>query len=314
MRRQHTEPIPSAGSRMTVVGLLITTLIVAIGCAPRMGTQQDLSAVVDATNLTTTVNAIADEPSRFVGRIVTVSGEVGDILGPRWFTVGGDEFGGEEVLVLGRSTLPGLVSTLADSGRVTNDIVQVTGMVRTFEEDALEREIGGGLDLDGDVFDGYDAYPVIVMTDLDLTPRVDVVPAVAVPVPAPVTSPIVDELIIIDAPARTSLIGRAVALMGATVQQVNGARSFWIGPDTGRRLLVVMDSASTSGSAHTMSMMPKSGQTVAVAGVLQPVPKDIARMPARWELTPLDIARLSVDSVFLSANRVMTMDGKKSRR
>lgn len=310
MSRLRLDPRQHPGSlsiNAACAALPVLALLAISACAPRSSTQSDLDAVVAAPpHMTTTVTEIAANPTRFMGQLVTVSGEVGRIFGPRWFTIGGTEFRSPEVLVLGGSALPGILSNLADSGKVMNDIVQVTGVVRVFEEDALEREVGGGLDLDGDLFDAYDEHPVIVMSDLDLTPRVDVMPAVAVAVPVPVAPPIVDELIIIDAPERKALSGRAVALLGAKVQSVNNPHSFWIGPDVGRKLLVVMDSA-TRASYHTM-VLP--GQTVAIAGIMKPVPQDLDEVQRQWGLPPVDRARLAVEQVYLSASRVVVMNVK----
>ena len=222
---------------------VIALVALPLACAPRTATEMELGDVVAEPVMTTTVSDIVNAPARYAGKVVTVSGEVSRVFGPRWFAIGGQEFGGHELLVLGSSTMPGLLSDLADSGKVMNDIVMVTGVVRAFEEDALEREVGGGLDLDGDVFDPYDANPVIVMTDLDLTPRVDVLPVVPVPVPV---APIVDELVIIDAPNRMPLVGRSVALFNVKVQRRIGDRAFWAGSTWDRRLLVVIDSATAS--------------------------------------------------------------------
>ena len=310
-RRRRSSHTPHAAPALRRVGAAVAICALmaaaaASGCAPRASTQSDLDAVVAAPNLTTTVNAIAADPQRFIGRIVTVSGEVGRVFGPRWFTIGGTDFDGAEVLVLGRSTLPGILSNLADSGKVMNDIVQITGVVRTFEEDALEAEVGGGLDLDGDLFDAFDEHPVIVMTDLDLTPRIDVVPAVGVSALVPVSPPIVDELIIIQAPDRQTLSGRSVALLGAKVQGVNNTHSFWVGPDTGQRLLVVLDAAAAA-RAH---VVVKPGETVGVAGVMQPIPANLDEVQSRWGLTPLDRARLALQQVYLSASRVVVMNVK----
>ena len=309
LRRTSRAPRTTFALSWSRAALAAGALLVApaiSSCAPRTSTQSDLNAVVAAPHLTTTVREIAADPQRVIGRVVTVSGEVGQVFGPRWVTVGGTDFGGPEVLVLGRSTLPGILSNLADSGKVANDIVQITGVVRTFEEDALETEIGGGLDLDGDVFDGFDEHPVIVMTDLDLTPRIDVVPAVAVPVPVPVAPPIVDELLIIEAHDRKTLAGRSVALLGAKVQGVNNTHSFWVGPDTGQRLLVVLDAAAAA-KAH---VVVKPGETVGIAGVMQPIPANLDEVQSRWGLTPLDRARLALQQVYLSASRVVVMDVK----
>lgn len=68
--------------------------------------------------MTGTVSEIASAPQRYVGKVVTVSGEVNRVFGPRWFSTGGQEFGSSELFVLGRSPVPGLLNDLADSGEV----------------------------------------------------------------------------------------------------------------------------------------------------------------------------------------------------
>ena len=184
------------------------------------------------------------------------------------------------------------------SSLIANDIVQVTGRVRVFEEDAIEREIGA--DLDGDLLDIYDGKPVIVMHDLDITPRVDVVPAVAVPVPVPV-GPITDALVIVDAPDRPSLVGRPVALLGVKVLSVAGPNAFWVGPKADKRLLVVMDSTQTR-AGHAGHPIIRAGQTLSVAGVIRTLPSNVEEVRAKWGLTSEHAAALSHERIYLSAS------------
>jgi hypothetical protein len=263
----------------------------------------ELGEIAAEPVMTTTVADIANAPQRYVGKVVTVSGEVNRVFGPRWFSIGGEEFGGREILVLGRSATPGLLNTLADSGKVLNDIVLVTGVVRAFEEDALEREVGGGLDLDGDVFDPYDANPVIVMTDLDITPRVDVIPALPVPVPVP---PIVDELVIIDAPDRMPLVGRSVALFNAKVLGKVSDRAFWVGTTWDRRLLVVIDSATASRLDKPGTADIRAGKEVSTAGVIQRIPQNLADVKTQWGVTAVDEGLVRREAVYLAANALVT--------
>ena len=265
------------------------------GCASR-SVPADLGVTYGAT-----VKDITANPRSYEGRMVTVSGEVNRIFGPRWFSIGGEGFGGgEELLVVGASALPALLDNMADSGMVMNDLVQVTGRVRVFEEDAIEKEINA--DLDGDFWRLYDAKPVVVMTDLDVTPRVDVVPVAAVPVPVPV-APITDELVIITAPDRMPLVGQSVALMGVEVRSVVGKSGFWVGPSDDRQLFVMLDSAA-AGSATV-----RPGERVGVAGVIRALPADLASVRWAWGLTPSVESMLAGERIYLSASRVVPMGG-----
>ena len=267
--------------------------LVASGCGARR-VPPDVGLVWGAT-----VQDIVSDPTAAEGRIVTVSGEVNRVYGPRWFSIGGEGYGGgEELLVVGPTRLPGILDSLADSGKVANDLVQVTGRVRVFEEDAIEREIGA--DLDGDFFDAYDGKPVIVMHDLDITPRADVVPAVVVPVPVPV-GPITDALVIVEAPDRPALVGRPVALLNVNVLGVAGPNAFWVGPDSTRRLLVVRDSTQQSAADQPII---RAGQTITVTGVVRALPTSIEDVRRAWGLSGDDAAKLSRERIFLSANHV----------
>jgi hypothetical protein len=300
--RQRLKHTLTAG--LAALGLLAFTS----ACASRTSTETDLGEVVAEPITTTTVTEIARNPQQFVGKLVTVSGEVNRVFGTRWFSIGGDDFGGEEVLVLGPATVPGILNNLADSGKVMNDIVLVSGVVRVFEEDALEREVGGGLDLDGDVFDPYDANPVIVMSDLDITPRVDVVPAVAVPVPVPVI-PLADERAILDAPNKLSLVDRNVVFFDVTVQDVVGPRAFWVGPSSTQRVLVVLDSAAIDRRDATQRANMRTGKKVSLTGVVKRVPNDLTKVRSAWDLNMMEESAIGREQIYVSAT-ALQMPGK----
>lgn len=253
-----------------------------------------------------TVKDIVSNPQQAAGKTVVVSGEVNRVFGPRWFSIGGEDFGGDELLVVGPTRIPKLLDNLADSGKVANDLVQVTGRVRLFDVDAIEDEIGEDLP-GGDWWRPYDKKPVVVMTDLDITPRVDVVPVVAVPVPVPV-APITDELLIITSPDRRPLVGRTVALFGVKVQTVTGPNSFWVGPSPDRQLFVALDSTATG----DRDIRP--GQTIAIAGVLRAMPSDLASVRARWSLSAANEATLAREQLYLAASRVEVMSSTQAHR
>jgi len=244
-----------------------------------------------------TVKSIVANPQQVDGKLVTVSGEVNRIFGPRWFSIGGEGFdGGEELLVVGPTRLPALVNSLADSGKIANDLVQVTGRVRFFDRAALEKEVGE--DLGGDWWRPYEQKPVVVMTDLAVTSRMDVVPVMAVPVPMPMpvsAVPITDGLMIIGTPNRSVLVGRSFALLDVKVQTVVGKNTFWVGSNPNQQLFVVADS-SMANLAHL-----RVGQTISVAGVLEAMPGDLSSVRDSWSLSAANQTTLAREVVYLRA-------------
>ena len=245
---------------------------------------------------TVTVSAIADDPGAYEGKLVSVSSEINRVFGPRWFSIGGEDFGGDELLVVGPTTVPAIVNTLGDSLGAMNDVVQVTGYVRIFNEEQIEDEIH--TEIGESWTEAYERKPVLVMTDLDITPRVDLAPVAAVTVPAPMPV-IVDETLIVDVPDRSVLVDRATALFGATVQTVVGDNAFWIGPSPDRQLFVVLDSQAV---ARDVDIEP--GQRVAVAGIMRALPADLAAVRTAWNLTTANEATLARERVYLDASRV----------
>lgn len=89
-----------------------------------------------------TVEQIADSDAfdddgfsnSLVGRQVTVSGNVSDIVGRNALRLGGDDFGGDGILVIQASG--------AGAGITEGDNVRVTGTVRDYEAAAFNRELG----------------------------------------------------------------------------------------------------------------------------------------------------------------------------
>ncbi len=260
-------------------------------------------------NIGVTVNDVTESPRSVEGRVVTVSGEVNRIYGPHMFSIGGDDFlEGAELLVFGMSSLPSIVEQMDDTTELMNDIVQVTGMVRMFDEDAIEDDLD--IDIDDDLFENMsDNRPVIIASEIDLTARTDVAPvAVVTPIPElepVVVEPIVDEIIIVDAPDRVALAGRSVALIGVKVQTVVSDHAFWVGPAADRQLFVAIDEGE---NLHDDHMRIEPGQTVAVAGVLRKLPADLASVQSEWSLSAANVATLRGEMIYLDAQRTAILD------
>lgn len=129
---------PERERRGSAVGWLLAFLLVAaVVVAFWIWTNDDDSAGPERG---VTVEDVADEQAfdedgfadDLTGRQVTVSGNVSEVLGNSAVRLGGDDFGGDGLLVIGVSQ-PDI-----DEG----DDVRVTGAVRTFDAEAFETEFG----------------------------------------------------------------------------------------------------------------------------------------------------------------------------
>jgi hypothetical protein len=114
-----------------------------------------------------TVSNITDNPQEYYGSTVTVSGQIGELIGPRAFTIGTeDDVGGGTLLVVGAKQLPEIIEGEAEEV-ATGDVVQVSGPVQEFNIAEIEDEFG--FDLEDGLFSEYEGDPVVVANTVDLT-------------------------------------------------------------------------------------------------------------------------------------------------
>ncbi len=114
-----------------------------------------------------TAQQVIENPSAYVGKTVTISGDVEEIWGPRAFNMDSGASVGE-LLVLGREPFPQVKVNDADTAVVINDIATVTGVVRMLVEADIEREIGW--DLDPKIVAEFNAKPVLVAQNVAFNP------------------------------------------------------------------------------------------------------------------------------------------------
>ena len=100
------------------------------------------------------VTSFVRRAHRFVGERMTVTGRVGEVISAKSFTV---TDGGERLLVLAVPTIPAIDNDF--DGVLTNERVQVTGVVRRFEIEALESHVGELID---ERYQPFVGEPVIV--------------------------------------------------------------------------------------------------------------------------------------------------------
>jgi hypothetical protein len=111
--------------------------------------------------------------------------------------------------------------------------------------------------------------------------------------------PITDLAAIVGPRDRQGLVNREVAFEGVQVLQVLSDRAFLVGPSLSQRALVIYDPKTDSPPAKV-----DVGDTVAVHGVLKPIPKD-PDVQARLNLDDLRPADLADLQVGIEAQTVM---------
>lgn len=261
-----------------------------IGTAPPVG-----AAGVTLSNL-------LDDPGKFTGQTVTVSGEVNDVLGPKAFTIGGEEFlPPGELLVVSPTGFPAIPDYPENEYLVDDDIVQVTGTVRTFVQTEVARQVDAD-DMEGQAYVRWEGKPVLVVTSMITTPRART-GSTAAGTSGGSTAPLTDMLVIVTAPDRLPLVGKSVQLTGVKVQSVVADRAFWIGPSVSQRLFVVLDETPTPGTATEGKVNVNAGQTISVRGTLRKLPLT-AEAQKQWGLTAADTAPLQNEVVYLQAEHV----------
>lgn len=109
--------------------------------------------IATAVSLRPLPDEIADEPSLFMGKTVTVSSKVDKVISPNAFTLDDKKFiGGKELLVVG--AIP------AGDPIVEGETVQVTGPVRKFVAAEIERDFD--FDLQPDLEVEYESTAVVI--------------------------------------------------------------------------------------------------------------------------------------------------------
>jgi hypothetical protein len=218
-----------------------------------------------------TARQIIENPGAYVGKTVTVSGDVEEIWNPRAFNMDSGISVGE-LLVVGREPFP-QIPEAGNRAYVINDVATVTGIVRILVTADIEREIGW--DLTPQIETEFNAKPVLIAQSVSF--RAGAGSAAATPANANVSQPeaadeIRDVLIIVAAPNRPSLIGRRVRFDTVKVQDVVGDRTFYIGPNENQRILVALEEEPSPNNPVEGKVNVNPGQTVSFTGVVTAMP------------------------------------------
>lgn len=218
-----------------------------------------------------TARQVIENPGAYVGKTVTVSGDVEEIWGPSAFNMdSGVSLG--ELLVVGREPFPNVPDKGANTAYVVSDTATVTGVVRMMVTADIEREIGW--DLDPRIEAEYNAKPVLIARSISFRPGANRAAATAGANgnQAGNGAEITDYLIIVNTPDRQSLVGRRVRLNDVKVQSVVGDRTFYVGPSESQRIFVVLDEAKTPDSPVEGKYDVTAGQTFSMTGTIERMP------------------------------------------
>lgn len=260
-------------------GLFALVAGIAFGCSRGAPRPEPASGSVGAT-----IEAIETKPTAYLGKQVTVSGEIERIHGKRAFTLGGRDFlFDRELLVVTPRDFTNVADQPGGPGLNEDDLVQVTGEVRRLEVAEIERELD--LDLTPDIEIEFKSRPVIVARGLQHTPRkhppssgVGGGPDLAI------VDPVADVAILIDAPP-TSLIGKNVAIDDVKVQGVVGEKGIWVGPSHRQQVFVAAPGKTDVKPGDTIDIKgrieapPTSGAAQSQFGVSDEVSRLIATEP-----------------------------------
>lgn len=247
---------------MAAAALMCLTLILGACASESPGERVERVGGVTAAQ-------IINDPNAYVGRTVTVSGDVEEIHGPHAFNIDSGASAGE-LLVVGREPFP----QVPDGGSrayVVNDTATVTGVVRLLVTAEVERELGW--DLTPELEAEFNARPVLVAQQVAFLPGANLNTAAGNAAnmnTANSDQTLTDFNAIITAPDKQSLIGRRVQLDGVRVQGVVSDRGFWLG-EADKRMFARLDRRLNQGSAE-WDVVIRDGQTRTLWGEIRALP------------------------------------------
>jgi len=256
-----------------------------------------------------TARQVIENPANYVGKTVTVSGDVEEIWGPRAFNMDSDVTVGE-LLVIGREPFP-QVAAAGNRAYVVSDVATVTGVVRLLVTADIEREIGW--DLDPQIEAEFNAKPVLIAQTISFRAGAGAAPmtnanANAAPSNANVAQTgdeITDVLIIVAEPNRPSLVGRRVRFTNVKVQDVVGDRTFYVGPSASQRMFVALEEEPSPNSPVEGKVNVNPGQTVSFTGTIVAMPTvDEAKKRFGRMMNDAELNALKNQQIYIRTDKV----------
>ncbi|MGH9941232.1 MAG: hypothetical protein ACRD9R_02605 [Pyrinomonadaceae bacterium] len=301
----HDRSMGSLMTRRLMVAALLCLPLLFAACASESPSERAEAAGG------VTAAQIINNPNAYVGKTVTVSGDVEEIHSPRAFNMDSGVSVGE-LLVLGREPFP----QVPDSGNrayIINDTATVTGTVRMLMTAEIEREVGW--DLTPEIEAEFNAKPVLVAQTTGFKSNPNRSQTTAAPANNNANSntnasadPITDVLVIVTPVDRTPLVGRRVLFSDVKVQSMVGDRGFFIGPSDNQRLFVRLTKPLDTGSAEQIVNV-NQGQVRTLSGIVKRLP-NTNEVRQQWGLNAQEAAALERDRVYLEADTIELLKKK----
>ena len=247
---------------------------------------------------TDTIGLSADEiianPTKYVGKNVTLSGEVDKVFAPRIFTVGGHGFEGD-LLVISLDAIAAAPERTVEEPLRKNDLVLVTGRVEPFSVEGLERKYN--LQLDPMLAGLFKDRPVVVIGESVAAelPSVVVTPRSAPEAPTSM-QPLTNLSEVATSPNQEAFIDRVAFFRHVPVDEVVAENAFWIGSKETGRLFVVL----TMPEEYRKKLDIKKGDLWTFYGIIRELPGP-GLLKTSWKLPDEVVADLSAEDIYLQA-------------
>lgn len=261
-------------------------VLLAAGACGRGETPEQIQEAALPPGATATVEQVDEDPMRFYGKRVTISGEVEKIYGTRAFELQGESiWWDEQLLVVTRSPI-----AIGKQMLTSDEDVMVSGTVRKLTVAEVERELGW--DLEPEIEVEFSEKPVLLAESI----RVYDAQAMWSEKDHP-DGAIVGLMRLWTAPDLAQLAGQSITVHDVPVRSKT-AKAMWIGYNHMSQILVVPNEASALEDIE-------EGERVTLSGTLEKMP-DPALAREMWNLPQKLEAQIAQDPLYINATRLQS--------
>lgn len=264
---------------------MMVVLLAAGGCGHEVTPEQAQEAALPP-GATATVEQVDEDPMRFYGKRVTISGEVEKIYGTRAFELQGESiWWDEQLLVVTRSPI-----AIGKQMLTSDEDIMVSGTVRKLTVAEVERELGW--DLEPEIEVEFAEKPVLLAESI----RVYDAQAMWSEKEHP-DGAIVGLMRLWTAPDLVQLAGQSITIHDVPVRSKTG-KAMWIGYNHMSQILVVPNEA---GALEEI----EEGERVTLTGTLEKMP-DAALAREMWNLPQKLEAQVAQDPLYINATHMQS--------
>ena len=304
--------------RLGALTLAVSSVLFLTSCADSASDRAEKTGGI-------TSRQVIENPSAYVGKTVTVSGDVEDIWNPRAFNMDSGLSVGE-LLVVGREPFP-QVGDANNRAYVISDVATVTGVVKMFVTADVEREIGW--DLDPRIEAEFNAKPVLIAQSISFRQKAGNAAANANQTAMTANNnanqmmtngnqmtansnnqtatgdKLTDAGVYTSTADKLSLVGKEIEFSNVRVGRVVGSRTFTVASGGGSEIYVMLDEESARGVGTQGKI--GAGKTLSLTGRFERLQAEEINDIANNRFRPLTTAErefLKQTPIFLQAAKV----------